>query len=690
MLAKRLLHQFNQSTNAAVRTQPPIEREAGHLSAALVFVGRSVPRRATTLWTTALAVLAIVLVAPAMALADEALANNSATVVNQTGVRQGVYRRLFDAPGAVYSHRWYEDTEAAKRIEIVAEEGSRHYDFDFGAPMGQQLHVGEYTGATSDIGTEGPLLEVSGEGAGCNQSFGRFIVKDIHIDEAGEVDRFWALYEFHCENPNWPATFGEVRIGEPATEAPEAIEPSAVEWPRTWVGETSVSVPVAVVAGHSGADVTSVAVAGEEAGDFRIVSDECLDLALAPGERCQLEVAAVPAAPGDRAANLVITDSSGSETAIPLAVVAEQALRVNYATLVSEQGSWVGEGSDYLFDKPRELFMEPALWHGVLINSEAGESSSFEFQPIGENQLELGEYNGALRSGSHPETSPGLSVGYMGHGCNTENGHFVVKDIDRNAGGEVDRFRALYEDHCESSGAPAVFGEVSVGEPATSAPEAVRPAEVEWPITQVGQATVPVPITVAAGETGAEVQSISLEGAAASDFQVINDGCLSVPLALNGRCQLDLLAEPSTSGSRTAQLVIVDDSGASTVVPLEVFAERSQELAGAPSYEFLKQNPIGGKVYKIGKSVTVSFHLAAGGRADELETPTLQIAPETGYEAGDYRPATSVTNRGDIFTSVKHGNYRYRLQTAGLSAGPWMLRIKLDDGKTHTTRITLR
>ena len=236
-----------------------------------------------------------------------------------------------------------------------------------------------------------------------------------------------------------------------------------------------------------------------------------------------------------------------------------------------------------------------------------------------------------------------------------------------------------------------------MGEPATSAPEAVRPAEVEWPITQVGQATVPVPITVVAGEAGAEVQSVSLEGADASDFQVISDDCLSVPLVLNGRCQLDLLAEPSTSGSRTAQLVIVDDSGARTVVPLEVATERSEELAGTTSYEFLNQKPIDGKVYKIGKSVTVSFHLAADGRADELETPTLQIAPETGYEAGDYRPATSMTNRGDIFASAKHGNYRYQLQTAGLSPGPWilrpgpwMLRVKLDDGKTHTTSITLR
>ena len=205
-----------------MRTHPPIEREAGHLSAAVVLVDVGCPVGPPRSCMMALAVLAIVLVAPAMALADEALANNSATVVNQTGAHQGVYRRLFDAPGAVYSRPSYYGVEAAKRITIFAEEGSRYYTFQFGAPMGQQLHVGEYTGATRDFGTEGPVLDVSGEGAGCNESFGRFIVKDIHVDEAGEVDRFWALYEFHihCENPSRPATFGEVRVGEPATGVP--------------------------------------------------------------------------------------------------------------------------------------------------------------------------------------------------------------------------------------------------------------------------------------------------------------------------------------------------------------------------------------------------------------------------------------------------------------------------------------
>ena len=337
-----------------------------------------------TLSVTALAALAFVLTAPAMALAGEVLANNSATVVNQTGVRQRVFQRLFDAPGTVYARPWFEDGDEAHRLQIVAENAHGNYDFDFGAPQGQQLHVGEYTGATRDFGTEGPVLEVTGEG-GCNQSYGRFIVKDIDINGAGEVDRFWALYERHCENPNAPAMFGEVRVGEPATSAPEAIEPSVVEWPRTWVGETSVGVPVTVIAGQSGADVTSVALAGEDPGDFRIASDECLHLALAPGERCQLEVAAAPAAPGNRAAELLVTDSSGSETAIPLAVAAEPALKVNYATLVSESGSWVGEGSDYLFDEPREVSMDPALGGGVFISSESEtESASFEFQPIEE------------------------------------------------------------------------------------------------------------------------------------------------------------------------------------------------------------------------------------------------------------------------------------------------------------------
>jgi hypothetical protein len=66
-------------------------------------------------------------------------------------------------------------------------------------------------------------------------------VKDIHVDGSGNVDRFWALYEQHCEGASSPALFGEVRVGEPPASEGVEVEPGAVRWPSTAVGSTPTS-----------------------------------------------------------------------------------------------------------------------------------------------------------------------------------------------------------------------------------------------------------------------------------------------------------------------------------------------------------------------------------------------------------------------------------------------------------------
>ena len=165
-------------------------------------------------------------------------------------------------------------------------------------------------------------LSVSGDGRGCNKDYGRFVIKDIHFKPSGAVDRFWALYEQHCESPEAPALFGEVRVGEPPPAAPEAAIPAAIAWPQTKVGTSSVNVPITVIGGESGAQIAAVSLEGEDASDFTITSDACTAATLAPGSTCELTVAVTPTASGPRTAQLLITDKSGAKTTVPLSVPA--------------------------------------------------------------------------------------------------------------------------------------------------------------------------------------------------------------------------------------------------------------------------------------------------------------------------------------------------------------------------------
>jgi hypothetical protein len=475
----------------------------------------------------------------------------------------GGENRLFDSPSAIFLRGGRE------HVGVDVEYRGHFFEFEFSPPSGKQLEVGEYASAERFPAEGSPGIEVSGDGRGCNEDFGRFVVKDIHFSAAGNVDRLWALYEQHCEHPEAPALFGEVRVGEPPTGAPESVEPAAIEWPDMLAATTSVHVPVTVVGGEAGAQVATVSVEGPDARDFKVASDACSGVALAPAARCALAIAVKPKAPGLRTAQLLVTDASGAKTTVPLAVEAEPRLAISSATLVSEPGDWLGGGADGFFDAPHALSFLGGS--DVRVSAEyKGERATFEFDPPSGQQLEDGEYLGAERLPT--AASPGLRVSVGDKGCNQTFGRFVVKDISFSTTGRVDRFWALYEHRCESAEVPALFGEVRVNEPPTEAPEAVEPTAIEWPPTAVGSSGVTVPLRIVGGEFGAHLVGVTLTGADAGDFSVVSDGCAGRRLAPGARCELAVAVRPTAAGLRTAQLVVADKSGAQTLVLLTVHA----------------------------------------------------------------------------------------------------------------------
>lgn len=105
---------------------------------------------------------------------------------------------------------------------------------------------------------------MSGDGRGCSDN-GSLDVRDVHTDASGNIDRLWLLYQLHCQSSGWPASFGEVRLNEPASDANPSAEPTAVQWPDADVGRPTRVVPITVFAGPTARQVSSVALAGADA-----------------------------------------------------------------------------------------------------------------------------------------------------------------------------------------------------------------------------------------------------------------------------------------------------------------------------------------------------------------------------------------------------------------------------------------
>ena len=105
----------------------------------------------------------------------------------------------------------------------VSISGSAHWFADFAAPDKVQLQVGEYEYAErfpfQDAGVAG--LDISGNGRGCNRSYGRFNVTKL-VWENNQPKAFKANFEQHCERASAPLLSGEVAVNALHDSVPDA------------------------------------------------------------------------------------------------------------------------------------------------------------------------------------------------------------------------------------------------------------------------------------------------------------------------------------------------------------------------------------------------------------------------------------------------------------------------------------
>ena len=103
-------------------------------------------------------------------------------------------------------------SENSSNMVAVNFDGTTWWNLKFAAPDGDILQTGPYENAARypfQSPTQ-PGLDVSGDGRGCNELTGRFDILEISYTSQGEIDRFSADFEQHCEGAD-SALFGSIR-----------------------------------------------------------------------------------------------------------------------------------------------------------------------------------------------------------------------------------------------------------------------------------------------------------------------------------------------------------------------------------------------------------------------------------------------------------------------------------------------
>lgn len=363
---------------------------------------------------------------------------------------------LYDASNATIS---LDGTLEHATIAVNDPTTGQFYTFDFAPPAGQTLQPGVYQDAMrypADVAGR-PGIDVTADGGGCDTEYGNFVVKDVHADAAGDVDRLWLEYADSCENAAVPAEFGEIRLGEPPPTGPVAAEPAAIDWPATDVGRPSAVVPVTLAAGAGGAQINAASLSGSDAGDFTITGDRCSGVALPAGGRCVVRLQLDPTGSGERTADLVLTGTGGSVVDIPLSAFAHAG--TTRMDVESDPGDQVGEGvnSFYTTADARIAATGTAQRVGVQVAVDGGTVWTATFEPGSGDVLTAGaSYPGATR-GSDGLGRPLLEVDGNGWACNSDVSEFKVLDLSFDADGDLRDFAASFVQHCDGD-EPALRG----------------------------------------------------------------------------------------------------------------------------------------------------------------------------------------------------------------------------------------
>jgi len=130
-------------------------------------------------------------------------------------------------------------------------------------------------------------------------------------------------------------------------------------------------------------------------------------------------------------------------------------------TYVSDPGDYIGGGQEATFTAADSSFIVyPTYNNGQVVSvNSSSHWWSLSFGAADDQVLVAGSYENAERFAFKSPGHPGIDFFGDGRGCNTITGRFDVREIERDASGQVVKLAIDFEQHCEG-GPAALFGQV--------------------------------------------------------------------------------------------------------------------------------------------------------------------------------------------------------------------------------------
>jgi len=387
-------------------------------------------------------VFRIAIVAFVVASASSADAQTTALFFDS---QQGDYigagiQRSYTAADATFQIRTY----SAGNFDISVIGPS--YDFwwylHFAAANGAPLQVGLYPWATRWPFTPFTGMDVSGDGRGCNELTGRFLVREIAYGGDGSIVRFAVDFEQHCEDAN-AALFGVFRYNSTVSSTVpfDGVYPS-------YKLQITPSLHGSVSGGGLNCGTT-----GSQC-DATFAMPTTVTLTATPDPGYYFAGWTVACHGSLTVSAKVNMEKRCSPLFYPLVVSQPTTLLM----WNSQQGDYVGQGRREIYNASNSRWTFSPYSTTSVINLEVDSIDDnsdvwwyLRFAAPTGQTIHTGTYNNAARFSS--ATQAGIDVSGDGRGCNTIAGSFTIYDLAM-VGATVTRLALDFEQHCEGAVIP--------------------------------------------------------------------------------------------------------------------------------------------------------------------------------------------------------------------------------------------
>ena len=323
--------------------------------------------------------------------------------------------------------------------------GNEFWDFEFDPPANQTLAPGFYPYAQDFGSLTYAGINVSGDGSGCDNNYGKFHIQELVRDSGGQITRFAADFVQHCESPDAAPLYGKIRVNSTVSVLdPNVFLADTAAWeymPAVLDGSTATAGVGTITAYH-----------------WTQVSGPQVALSQSTSPQAGFTAPASPLGGTDRTFQLDVTNSMGLVNSDRMSVhVGNQYDPKTAFIYQSEAGDAVGaggsgamtlaNGNGYAYKDGTGVIA--LFWNAQL---------SWEVNIVAPNgqPLALGTYNSVTewREGSPHPVGAGMYVDLDPSVCTTVSGQFTVKDIAYDDSGRLVRLAVDFTQYCNGSAHP--------------------------------------------------------------------------------------------------------------------------------------------------------------------------------------------------------------------------------------------